>query len=264
MGIQKSILILISVATLFACNNTTSKSVSNKKEVVSEVVQPSKAEVILNQAINAHGGDLYDSANYTFVFRGNTYQFKNDGKAYEYSKSSQKGDSLIIDRLKNGKFSRTINNDTIALSEKDIKSGTGAINSVIYFATLPHKLKDDAVNETYMGETTIKGKNYSILSISFSQDGGGEDFDDEYYYWIDTDAHTVDYLAYNFHVNQGGVRFRSAYNRSIVDGITFQDYVNYKAEVGTPLKALPELYEAGKLIELSKIETESITNLNAN
>ena len=68
----------------------------------------------------------------------------------------------------------------------------------------------------------------------------------------------MDYLAYNYKVNGGGVRFRSSYNRRNVGGIIFQDYINYKAEVGTPLKDLPTLYENDKLKEVSRIDTENV------
>ena len=62
-------------------------------------------------------------------------------------------------------------------------------------------------------------------------------------------------------MNGGGVRFRSAYNSRNVGGIIFQDYVNYKAEMGTPLGDLPKLFEQGRLKELSKIDTENVINL---
>ena len=266
MRIQKTILVIISSSVLlFACNtkkNKTSDASINKKEITSKLTQPTKAQAILDETINAHGGDLYDTANYSFVFRDNTYHFKNDGNNYEYIKISKKGNTFTKDVLKNGKLIRMINGKATELSEKEIKTATEAINSVIYFATLPHKLKDGAVNKTYIGDTTIKGKNYTLLGITFNKENGGEDYDDEFHYWINSETKKIDYLAYNYKVNKGGVRFRSAYNMRIIDGITFQDYINYKAEVGTPLKELPELYEAGKLKELSKIKTEDIINLN--
>ncbi|WP_235817830.1 DUF6503 family protein [Formosa haliotis] len=215
----------------------------------------------MNNTIAAHGGDLYDTAHYSFIFRGKTYQFKNDGYNYEYTKTFQKQDSLIIDRLKNGTFTRTVNGDAISLSPKAIASGFGAINSVIYFATLPHKLKDKAVIKSDLGNTSVNGENYAVLGVTFQQEGGGEDHDDAYVYWINTTSNKIDYLAYNYHVNKGGVRFRSAYNSRVIDGITFQNYVNYEAEVGTPLTDLPALYEAGKLKELSKIETENVMHI---
>jgi len=224
----------------------------------------SKAQIISDQTIQAHGGDLYNSAHYSFVFRGNTYIFKNDGNNYRYTKSVKKEDDIIIDILDNGVLSRNKNETSVNLTQKEINTGSGALNSVIYFATLPHKLKDAAVNKTYEGETAIKGKNYHVLGITFNKEGGGVDHDDQFYYWINKNTNKIDYLAYNYKVNKGGVRFRSAYNTRVVDGITFQDYINYKAEVGTALKDLPTLYEANKLKELSRIETENINNLNKN
>ncbi|GHC50805.1 DUF6503 family protein [Ulvibacter litoralis] len=264
MRIHTSVLVLLTITTLLACNNkkTETTTSSEEKEMTVAPTKLSEAEILLNEAIQAHGGDLYDTANYSFVFRENTYTFKNDGQSYEYTKTAKKEDSTTIDVLKNGVFSRTVNNEPVTLSEKKTKSATGAINSVIYFATLPHKLNDASVLKEYLGETTIKGQTYAVLGITFKQEGGGEDFDDEFHYWINSETKKIDYLAYNYKVNKGGVRFRSAYNRSVIDGITFQDYINYKVEVGTPLLDIPSLYEAGKLTELSKIETEQILNLN--
>ncbi|WP_046755887.1 DUF6503 family protein [Kordia jejudonensis] len=220
-----------------------------------------KATKIIEETIQSHGGELYDEANYQFVFRDKTYRFKNDGNSYVYEVESTKDGKIIRDVLDNGKFSRTINNKSVELSEKNTTSAIGAVNSVIYFATLPHKLKDTSVNTSFVEETTIKNQTYNVIKVTFSQEGGGEDFEDEYHYWINKTTKKVDYLAYNYQVNGGGVRFRSAYNVRVVDGITFQDYINYKAPVGTPLKELPALYEKGKLKELSKIETQQIINL---
>lgn len=265
MRIQKSILLLLCSILLFSCNtkkNTITNTSTHKEKKVVETIQLSKADSILNKTVNAHGGNLYDTAYYSFVFRGNTYHFKNDGKNYEYLRNIKKEDVVIKDLLKNGEFSRTVNEENITLTDLEIKGGTGALNSVIYFATLPHKLQDASVNKTYVGETIIKGNPYTILGITFEEEGGGNDFDDEFHYWIHTKTNKIDYFAYNYKVNNGGVRFRASYNRRVVDGVTFQDYINYKAPVGTPLSELPKLYEMDKLKELSKIKTENIINLN--
>jgi hypothetical protein len=229
---------------------------------VGEIKELSKMDQIFEQTLEAHGGDLYETASYEFVFRDKTYTFKNDGSSYHYSVTSQKGDSLIVDELINGEFKRTINNEEQVLTEKDIAKYFEALNSVIYFATLPHKLKDEAVNRDYVGETSIKGKDYHVMKVTFDKEGGGVDFDDNFYYWLNKKTHLIDYLAYNYTVNDGGVRFREAYNTRKVDGIVFQDYVNYKAELGTPLDSLPVLFETGGLKKLSEINTEKVKLLN--
>lgn len=64
----------------------------------------------------------------------------------------------------------------------------------------------------------------------------------------------MDYFAYNYQVNEGGVRFRAAFNTRVVAGVTFQDYINYEAPIKTPLKDLPGLYEQGKLKEASNTD----------
>ena len=260
----KLIAAIFTIACFTSCNTKEKKRDSKAQEVTAAHPTPTsltKSEKLLNQAIEAHGGDLYTTAHYAFVFRGNTYQFKNEGSNYEYTKIYKKDDALIKDVLNNGAFSRTVNNVSVDLTDKEITSGTGAINSVIYFATLPYKLNDEAVNSKYIEMTTIKGETYDVIEVTFNQDGGGEDHDDEYYYWMNTTTNKIDYLAYNYSVNKGGVRFRSAYNKRVVHGITFQDYVNYEAPVGTPLKDLPKLFEAKKLKALSKIETEQVVIL---
>jgi hypothetical protein len=261
---KTNIVIAISISLLTSCiaKSENKEIADTTEETKSKMNPPSQAELIIDEAIDAHGGDLYNSANYSFVFRGSSYQFKNEGNNYEYSKSSNKDSVLINDVLNADGFFRTINGDAIELTEKEVNGATGAINSVIYFATLPHKLKDESVNKSLIGETMIKEANYAIIGVTFSQEGGGEDFEDRFYYWINTETKMMDYFAYDYKVNGGGVRFRSAYNRRLIDGVTFQDYINYEAETGTELNDLPALYEAGQLKEVSRIETESIINLN--
>lgn len=272
MSIIKSLLISCCLLLIFSCKEEKTNTTNESKSKIEKTVNSNaltKSQKIINKAIAAHGGKLYDSAHYSFKFRGNTYRFKNTGTDYEYWKETKTDSNLIRDYLKNdtffrSEFNKRVKGKRINLTEKETKNAKGAINSVIYFATLPHKLNDKAVNSKYIESTAIKGRNYDVIEVTFNKEGGGEDHDDEFYYWINKDTNKIDYLAYNYTVNKGGVRFRSAYNRSVVDGITFQDYVNYKAEVGTPLKDLPALYEAEKLKEISTIETESIINLNKN
>lgn len=244
---------------------------SEKKETTKEVkeeliVTPkNKAEAIIKSAIKAHGGDLYNEASYSFTFRNKQYSFTNNNDSYTYSviKENDKKEA-VIDVLENGSFNRTVNGNKVELSNEDASRFGESLNSVIYFATLPHKLSDAAVNKTYKGEIQIKGKNYDVIQVTFKQEGGGKDFEDQYYYWINKDTNTMDYLAYNYKVNGGGVRFRSSYNRRNIDGVLFQDYINYKAEVGTPLSELPALFEKNELKEVSRIDTENVKNLKSN
>ncbi|UQD55654.1 DUF6503 family protein [Flavobacterium sp. K5-23] len=261
---KKSILsFCVLAAVVFSCNKKKdSQEETIKSDTITAEKQFSKADSLVNKAIVAHGGDLYNNADYSFVFRGKKYRFQNNGQNFEYSSEVQKNDSLIKDKISNATFERYINNKLQTLSKEDIGKFSEALNSVIYFATLPYKLQDVSVNKKFIEEITIKGKKYDVVGVTFSQEGGGKDFDDEFHYWINKQTHKIDYLAYNYRVNEGGVRFRSAFNTRVIDGVTFQDYINYEAALETPLKDLPKLYEQGKLKEVSQILTENVINNN--
>jgi hypothetical protein len=135
---------------------------------------------------------------------------------------------------------------------------TSSVNSVLYFVQLPYLLNDPAVIKSYEGTQKVLGETYDVLKVTFRPSGGGEDFQDEYRYWFHEKTHLLDFLAYNYETDGGGVRFRKAYNRSERGGILFQDYVNYEVPVGTPLQKIPALFEAGKLKELSRIVNTDI------
>lgn len=256
---MKLTILILSLGFFLSCNTSKKQAVSS--DVIENIDTMSKADKIIDKAIKAHGGGKYDQAHYSFVFRDKGYIFQNQGDQYTYLVTSKKDNVTRLDRLDNSGFSRRENGEELELSEKDKTRFSNGLNSVIYFATLPYKLQDQAVIKKYVGTATVKDKSYEVVEIRFHKKGGGTDHDDTFYYWINKEDHLIDYLAYNYQVNNGGVRFRSAYNRRNVDGIVFQDYINYKAEVGTSLQDLPELWENKELKELSRIETEQIKRL---
>ncbi|NJL76902.1 MAG: hypothetical protein HC892_19660 [Saprospiraceae bacterium] len=216
------------------------------------------AQQIVNKTLEKHGGNAYENLNVRFVFRARAYTIKNQNGLFEYTRSFTEQQQQIKDIINNDGFQRYVNGQQTPVADTMALKYSNSINSVAYFALLPYRLNDQAVVKTYKGITPIKGKNYHTLEVTFKQEGGGTDFDDVFYYWIDTNNYTIDYLAYLFHVDSGGVRFRVAYDPTEVQGVRFQQYINLKASKDTPLAQLPALYEAGQLEELSKIELENL------
>jgi len=146
------------------------------------------------------------------------------------------------------------------LTDKQVDSYAESVNSVHYFVALPLGLNDDAVNQQYLGKVQIKGKTYHKVQISFIEDGGGVDFEDVFIYWFNETNYRLEYLAYQYHVNGGGIRFRQAINSRRVSGVLFHDYINYKADHKQVLLADTDaLFEAGRLEELSRIITENVS-----
>jgi len=268
MDIKKIGITIMVFTLLISCNKNGKKSDPPKEMALQEVVkseikQESKGSHIISKAIEAHGGALYTHADYSFVFRKKEYHFKNNGNEFTYEmKQRAVAGKEIKDVIENGTFTRFVNEKPVTLSEKDRSKYSQALNSVIYFATLPHKLNDQAVHKSYKGTTTIKGLEYNVVEVFFDKEGGGVDHDDTYCYWVNTQSNTIDYLAYNYTVNGGGARFRSFYNRRNVAGIIFQDYINWGAHKDTPLAELPALFEKGELKEYSKIVTKNVQTTN--
>ena len=259
---KNALTLLMFTTLLFSCNTNTENIIPEISSANIEAKPPSKGTQIINNAIQAHGGKFYDVANYTFLFRNKEYHFTNDHNNFSYAvKHTDEQGKLIHDQLINEAFTRTINHKLVDLSQEDQNKYSSSLNSVIYFVLLPYKLNDASVNKTYVEETTIKGEKYDVIEITFAQEGGGEDFDDEYQYWVNQTTNQIDYFAYNYRINGGGARFRSAYNKRVVDGITFQDYINWEASFETPLKEIPALFEKNKLKEASRIELKNVVNL---
>ena len=218
------------------------------------------AQVIIDKAIQVAGGSNYVTYNMSFDFRNRHYISKRENGIYEYSRISNKDGEQEIASYGNMKpFELRVNGKLKTIPMKGADNIKNSINSVNYFLLLPFGLNDAAVFKMYKGQTTIKTKVYDIIQVTFSENGGGKDFEDVYFYWINSETSKVDYLAYSYLVNGGGVRFREAYNERYVEGIRFVDYNNYKPKAeNIELQILPVLFEKGELDLLSKIETENI------
>lgn len=94
------------------------------------------------------------------------------------------------------------------------------------------------------------------MRVRFRAEGGGTDYKDTFIYWFNQQTLTMDFLAYS----EGGPRFRKAINPQVVDGIRFQDYINYKGETTdtTSVGTYDLRYQARQLAELSRIEQKNI------
>jgi hypothetical protein len=219
-----------------------------------------EAEKIVDAAIAAYGGALYETSAITFDFRGTHYSIFKSPTAFEYSREFSDSTGQVVDVLNNSGFTRKVNGVLIdTLTEERIGAFSRSVNSVAYFAFLPYGLNDAAAIKTYLGQTDVKGKKYNLIKVTFQAEGGGEHFEDEFLYWFGVDDSKMDYMAYSYHTDGGGVRMRDVRATREVGGIRFQDYNNLKAaRKETPLDSMQVLYETGALVKLSEINLENI------
>lgn len=216
------------------------------------------AQHIIDKAIEKAGGDRYNNAEITFTFRNIIYKSIRQGEQYSLQRILP--DTLnTTDIITNSGFTRFQKNEKVQLADTTAFKYYESVNSVHYFMQLPYGLNDPAVKKRLLDPVTIKGKDYHKIEVTFEEEGGGVDFQDIFLYWISKDDYTIDYLAYRFFTDQGGIRFRESYNPRVIEGIRFTDYKNYRSQsTDIDFYKIDEAYERGELIELSDIKKEKI------
>ena len=219
-------------------------------------------QLIIDKAIEAAGGDKYLHSTIEFDFRGRHYKAIREGGKFSYERifmNDKDSSQTIHDFVTNEGFERKINDSTIALPDSMKVKYTSSTNSVIYFALLPYALNDLSVKKKFLGQTKLDGKSFHKIQITFGAEGGGEDYEDVFNYWINTKDYTIGFLSYSYKEgNEIGYRLRKAYNTQKVNGILFSDYINYAPKGNEKLQDLEALYQKNELKELSKIENTNI------
>lgn len=242
----RTLIVILSIAVLSGCQE------DNRK--------PPDVQALIDSSIQVAGGEYYQNSDVRFLFRDKAYEAQLRGNKKTLKRVTFKPDSLIED-IKTGKtFSRLVNGEAVVLPDSLAGNYANSVNSVHYFAYLPYGLNDPAVKKRLLGRSQIDGEDYYEIEVTFTEEGGGSDYEDVYVYWINTATMKPDYLAYEFHTDDGGFRFREAYNERYIGGLRFVDYKNYEPATRQVIVSdLDSLFVRGELKLLSEIKLDSIT-----
>ena len=220
-----------------------------------------RADTLVLAAIDSAGQWDLDQATVSFRFRDGVYGVDRRGGAYVYTRSFlDSTGARVEDVLTNDGFTRTLNGRAAYLRPKQDSAAREALNSVVYFAFLPRWLADPGAVRAYDGRDTLRDRAYHRIRVRFREEGGGVDYQDEFLYWFDADDLSLDYLAYSYLTNEGGVRFRESFNARDVGGVTVRDYRNYRPGPGEDLRLdeIAEAWEVGDLELLSTVALEEV------
>ncbi len=218
------------------------------------------AQDIIDISIKKSGMDKVSNASITFDFRDRSYKADRKIGVYKLQRYFENDTITIEDYITNDSYKRFVNNKLEVVADSMNVKYSNSINSVHYFSVLPFGLNDAAVHKKKLPDVTIKGKEYYKIEIRFSENGGGEDFQDVFIYWINKQSFLIDYLAYEYQTNGGGKRFRVATKQQLVNDILFKNYDNYKPKLDTiNLIDLDKAYQENNLIKISEINLENIT-----
>ena len=219
-------------------------------------------QYIVDRAIEAHGGAVIDRAVIEFDYRGAHFKATRDRGLFSYEKTFNDSTGKVRQVLNNDEVFQEIDGVRTDLTEKKRYSIQETLNSVVYFGLVPYFLNDPPVMKKYLAKTTIENEPYHEIEITFKKEGGGPDYEDRFIYWIHAERYTMDYLAYDFHINDGGTRFRKAYNVRTIEGVRIADFHNYTSDElpqpGTPIESYEELAANDRIELLSEIEWENV------
>lgn len=231
---------------------------SCQKENNADMHQMPEAQTLIDKAISIHGGNIYDFSDIRLKFRDKSYRSLRNGGDFRYERSFVEEGKEYLDIMENETFERSIDGEPVVVADTMVRKYRNSINSVWYFALLPYKLNDPAVKKKYLGKSQIDDKSYHKIEVRFAEEGGGEDFQDVFLYFIDEESGTMDHLAYSYETDGGGLRFRKGYNFREINGLRFADYVNFKGDPKSSIQDIDKAYFEAKLDTLSLIELEDI------
>ena len=250
---------LVYVSLILLMASCAEEKQSEQIEEVAEEVVMTPAEELIRAVQNVHGVSAIDGKEISFSFRDKQYSRYSFNNQYGYSRSGENEDGkMVIDSWKGDDFQRTINGVEVSVTAKEENAYKNSINSVFYFALLPLALTDPAVNLEILGDGKLNGVMYTKVKVTFDQEGGGEDYSDVFIYWINKETNTMDYLAYEYFTEGGGIRFREAFNIREVGGFRFQDYNNFKPMDGIELIDMDKAFEMGQMEMVSEIVLNDI------
>lgn len=266
---NKSYLVILGLLLFVGCNQTeenkedaikeNNKLESEKVDVDNE--EMSAVDVIIKRVYNKYGSEKVNESNIFFEFRDTEYAYIHGEEGLKRSrKFTNDAGENVSDVWISNELSRFVDGEKVEITEKKEDAYINSINSVFYFGFLPKALKDPAVNAELLDQVEINGKEYHKIKVTFDEEGGGEDFHDIFLYWIGVGDDAMDYVAYQYFTEGGGIRFRAAEQTKTVNGITFTDYLNYgpKEEMMDNYINVDEVFENDGLKLVSEIRFENI------
>ena len=258
--------VFIAFTSLFlftACSGETEIVEEERVEVSADEqdVEELSVDAIIDSVYIKNGSGLIDQSNISFDFRQFKYaKMQGASGVMKSRKFTNKNGEAIVDTWQGDSLIRTVNGKVVKLTEKDENAYKNSINSVFYFAYLPKALKDPAVNSELIDEVEINDKMYYKIKVTFDEEGGGEDFHDIFLYWIGIVDYSMDYMAYQYFTEEGGIRFRAVDKVKEVNGILFKDYLNYapKENLMNDYMSVDKVFANDGMKLVSEIRLENI------
>ncbi|MFP3941178.1 MAG: DUF6503 family protein [Thermoanaerobaculia bacterium] len=225
---------------------------------------------IVVQAIEHHGGDLYESTESSFEIASASGAFRvevrRDGGLYRHVVEGETPDGLRRVTVTNDSVEVTVDGEPVRVQEDREQGWRNHVDARVWFPFLPYGLAGDGVYLHDRGlvewpvEEGAGARELREVKVTF-QPGSSSGAEDEYLFWFDLETGRMEQFAYSF---AGGLRFRQAFDFRRVGGILFADNENYgvdgegyRVDQVTP-EFVAEEMELVSTIRLRDVEVEPV------
>ncbi len=217
---------------------------------------------IVDRAIEHHGGEIYrhSETELDLCSKSGCFQVTAnlDGDRWAYTVSGKSGGSQLRvlsadDRLKVQRDGA----EEAVTADKEQRFRDWAMARV-YFCFLPFRLNDPSVLKQSLGLVGWNGRRLHKVKVTFRA-GTSTDAGDQYMYWFDPETARLEYLAYSYDDNSGGLSFRRAVRHRRIGGLLFFDQENYGPDgPGLSVDAIDPAYVRDAMRHVSTVRLEGI------
>ena len=217
---------------------------------------------IVERSIEHHGGDLYRHSETALDLCSKSGCFqvvaRVDGDRWAYTVTGKSGGSKRRVVSSHDALEVWRDGDTEAVPAEEEQRYRDWAMARVYFCFLPYRLGDPSVRQQDLGLVDWDGRQLHKVKVTF-EPGSSTDAGDEYLYWFDPETARLEYLAYSYDDNGGGLRFRRAVNHRRVNGLLFFDQENHGANgPGLSVDDIDPDYVRDSMRHVSTVRLESI------
>ena len=218
---------------------------------------------IVTRAIEHHGGEAYRGSETELDVCSKSGCFhvvaRVDGDRFAYTVSGKSDDPRREVRWSNDVLEVRENGAAVAIEPGKEQRYRDWAMARVYFCFLPYRLDDPSVIQHDRGLIEWDGRRLHKVKVTF-EPGTSTDAGDEYLYWFDPETARLEYFAYSYDDDGGGLRFRRAVRHRRVGGLLFFDQENLGVEgPGLSVEAIDPAYVQSRMRHISTVRLEAIS-----
>ncbi len=217
---------------------------------------------IVEKAIEHHGGDLYRHSETELDVCSKSGCFhltaRVDGDRWAYTVAGKSGDSRRRVISAHDGLQVWKNGEIEAVEAGEEQRYRDWAMARVYFCFLPFRLGDESVYQRDLGLVDWDGRRLHKVKVTF-EPGTSSAAGDEYLYWFDPESARLEYFAYSYDDNGGGLRFRRAVRHRRIGGLLFFDQENHGADgLGLSVDEIDADYVRDSMRHVSTVRLDPI------